>query len=217
MPPRTAVFAITLSAALQAAAQPAGGGSRVEDEASRPMRMILEAAKIKSRARAVEAPPAKPAAVVPRAPSEPAPVAAAPSTPAPTTPPAPGALPQSAVATVEAAAAPRAAMADPAPAPVPRPGPLPAEPPSEPLQPLQLVNLVEPVTPRALLGKLRGEIRVDVAFTVAADGAVSDATVRSSSHPQMNAAVLEAVSQWRYEPIGSPREHAVQVVLRPGS
>lgn len=205
MPPRTAVFAIALSAALQAGAQPAGGGSRVEDEASRPMRMILEAARIKSRAKAAEAPPARPLAVAPRAPA----------------PPAPAVLPQSAVATLEAVATPRAAIPDPAPAPVPQagspPAAAPAAPPSAPLQPLQLLSLVEPVTPRALLGKLRGEIRVDVAFTVAADGAVTDATVRSSSHPQMNAAVLEAVGQWRYQPIGSPREHAVQVVLRPGS
>lgn len=223
MPSRPVVFVLALTAASQSWAQ--AGGSRVEEEANRPMRMILEAAKIKGRAKPAEPPPApvKPVAAAARAASSPAPAPVAATTATTAPQPAPVALPasapegppQSTVVTVDVDAAPRAVVPEVSPASVPR-----AEPeavPIENLPPLKLLNVVEPVTPRALLGKLRGEIRVDVAFTVAADGSVTEPAVRSSSHPQMNAAVLEAVGQWRYQPIASPREHAVQVVLRPGS
>jgi protein TonB len=81
---------------------------------------------------------------------------------------------------------------------------------------LELASVVEPVTPRSMIGKLRGEVQVHVAFTVNADGSVADAAVRKSSHPQMDAAVLEAVRQWRYQPIAAPRTHEVQLVLRQG-
>jgi TonB family protein len=57
---------------------------------------------------------------------------------------------------------------------------------------------------------------VVVGLTVNADGTVSDLAIQSSTHPQMDAAVLEAVQQWRYEPIRVPRAHAVQVVLHAG-
>lgn len=215
MSPRTAALVLALSAAVPAGAQPAAGGTRVEEEANRPMRMILEAAKIKSRAKPAEAPAPKAAAVLPAARVAPEPAAAARTEPPPAPPPV--GMVQSTVVTVEVEAAPPARMPDVVPPAAPDPEPMLAAAPKDASPALTLVSLVEPVTPRHLLGRLRGEIRVDVAFTVTPDGTVSDAAVRSSSHPQMNAAVLEAVSQWRYQPIGSAREHSVQVVLRPDS
>lgn len=220
MPPRIAVLALALAAAFPTAAQT--GGSRVEEEANRPMRMILEAAKIKGRTKPPETPPvpARPIVAAPRAASAPAaaptplagPVATSPA-PASSPASAPEGPPQSTVVTVEADAVPRPeAPATPPSAPNAEPEAVPAD----NLPPLRLINVVEPVTPRTLQGKLRGEVRVDVAFTVAADGSVTEPSVRASSHPQMNAAVLEAVGQWRYEPIARAREHAVQVVLRAG-
>jgi protein TonB len=120
---------------------------------------------------------------------------------------APDATVESTVATVEVGG--EAERADAPPPAVPDPAP--AAPPA----PLQLADVVEPVTPRSLLGKLRGEIQLVVSFTVRADGTVAEPVVRSSSHPQMDEAVLEAVRQWRYQPIAAPRKHEVQLVLHP--
>ncbi len=221
MPHRIALIVLASLATLSAGradAQAGGAGSRAEEEASRPLRLIIEAAKIKPKARPVEA-ASRPAAVPARS--------APPQTDPPTAPPAPivvvpsdpAAPPQSTVATVDVQATPREPAPQPVPLPVPA-APAEAEAQAEPaaaLPPLKLRSLVEPVTPRHLAGRLRGEVRVEVALNVAADGSVSEASVTASSHPQMNAAVLEAVRQWRYEPAARSREHAVQVVMRPDS
>jgi TonB family protein len=213
MPTRTLLlFALTLVTPLAWAQEPA---RRVEREASNPMRMIIEAAKIRPKAKVAEV--AKPA---PRVTSEPvaAPAASEPPPEAPpeqpatvaAEPPPPAGPPESTVATVEAVAAPRSGGVPettlPAAEPEPEPAPV--------LLPLKLANVVEPVTPRRLIGVLRGEVQVQVAFTVNADGSVAGAAVRRSSHPQLDASVLEAVRQWRYEPIAAPRPHEVQLVLR---
>jgi TonB family protein len=218
-------------------AQDDDAARRAERAASNPMRMIIEAAKIKPKARAPEAArPAEPArpAESPRAAPRPVaeaapaadpgsaqppvptatavpvstPVAAAapeaPAAPVVDVAPAPSGPPESAVATVEVSATPRSdsllATLPPA-----------AEP--EPVA-LKLASVVEPEMPRRLIGKVRGEVQVHVAFTVQADGRVADAAVRRSSHPTMDAAILEAVRQWRYEPIAAARPHEVQLVLR---
>lgn len=204
---------------------------RAERAASNPMRMIIEAAKIKPKAKAPEAarpaetarpaeaprPAARPVAEAVAAPGssqptaapavpEPTPVvAAAPETTAPAVAPAPAGPPESAVATVEVSATPRSdslVVAMPAASPEPE------------LAALKLASVVEPEMPRRLIGKVRGEVQVHVAFTVQADGRVADAAVRRSSHPPMDAAILEAVRQWRYEPIAAARPHEVQLVLR---
>lgn len=228
---------LTLAAPLASAQDDAA--RRVEREASNPMRMIIEAAKIKPKAKAPEAarpaeaprPAARPAAEASAAAAEPRPTAAvapaAPATPVaasatpvaapqmapaatsespvPTTVPPPAGPPESAVATVEATATPRSdSLAEAAQAA--------AEP--EPAA-LKLASVVEPEVPRRLIGKVRGEVQVHVAFTVQADGRVADAAVRRSSHPTLDAAVLDAVRQWRYEPIAAARPHEVQLVLRP--
>ena len=211
----------------RADAQAGGTGSRAEEEASRPMRLIIEAARIKPKARPAEtaAPARAPAGPVRAAANAANPAnaanAASPATPATAAAPAavlaaepspasPAPAPQSTPALIEASAAPRS----PEPAPI---ADLVAQPEAAALPPLKLRTLVEPVTPRHLAGRLRGEVRVEVQLNVAADGSVSEATVMASSHPQMNAAVLDAVRQWRYEPAGRSREHAVQVVMRPDS
>ncbi len=214
MPHRFAVLALASLAVGSAAGQPAAAGSRAEEEASRPLRLIIEAARIKPKARPVES-ATRPAPVPARAAPPQADPPASPPAPIVVVPSDPAAPPESTVATVEVQAVPR----EPEPQPVP---PALAEPevPPEPaaaLPPLKLRSLVEPVTPRHLAGRLRGEVRVEVALSVAADGSVSEATVTASSHSQMNAAVLDAVRQWRYEPAGRAREHAVQVVMRPDS
>lgn len=186
---------------------------RVEREANNPMRMIIEAAKIRPKARAPEA--ARPATRLAGEPGAATVAASAPAAaeppdvqPVAAEPPPPAGPPESTVATVEVSAAPRSGGAPEATLPAAETEPAPAA------VPLKLANVVEPVTPRRLLGTLRGDVQVQVAFTVNADGSVADAAVRRSSHPAMDAAVLEAVRQWRYEPIAAARPHEVQLVLR---
>lgn len=233
MPTRTLLlFALTLVMPSAWAQDPA---RRVEREANNPMRMIIEAAKIRPKAKAAEvakpvtrtaaepapvavearvpsvvnAPAAAEAPVVTVAETPAAPVAEAPVAPMPpvaeaeSAPLPPASPPESTVATVEVAATPRSTAAEIA-APVAEPEPV----------ALKLASVVEPVMPRQWLGKLRGELQVHVAFTVNADGTVAGVAVRRSSHPQVDASVLDAVRQWRYEPIAAPRPHEVQLVLR---
>lgn len=210
MPKRSILLLALILVTPYAAAQDPGG--RVQREASNPLRMIIEASKIRPRQKAAEAarlpekPPAeaasaaKPAVDAAEQPSvlrndAPAPAAAA-SVPA-----------ESTVATVEVeTAVTERTEASATPMVIAAAAPAPAA--------LELASVVEPVTPRSMIGKLRGEVQVHVAFTVNADGSVADAAVRKSSHPQMDAAVLEAVRQWRYQPIAAPRAHEVQLVLR---
>ncbi|HET7795736.1 MAG TPA: energy transducer TonB [Rhizobacter sp.] len=176
------------------------------------MRMIIEASKLKVRIKpdaapeAVAAPaekrtvPALPAAV-----AAPKPVVA--RTSAPVT--APAAAPQ-------VAEEPRAEVATASPAaPVAeKVVEAPAAAQALPLLPLKLTQLVEPSLPGSVLRRMRDDIEVVVGFTVNADGTVSDVAVRSSPLKSVDSAVVEAVAQWRYEPIREPRTHAVQLVLR---
>lgn len=229
---RFALVSVLLLPALPLQAQDAT--ERAQRAADNPFRMILEAAKIKTRKpgekapertaeKAAEKAPEKPVEKVvaapraaasapvarsaPRVESEPAAVAVAPAAPA-AVPEVPLVVvetptreqPESAVATVEVAAA----------------APLPASPEPEPAapEPLRLLDVVEPVVPRALIGQLRGDVRAHVAFTVAQDGAVREARMQSITHPLMSSSVLSAVRQWRYQPIPEPRAHEVEIVLR---
>lgn len=181
--------------------------TRVEREANNPLRMIIEASKIKPKVKPAETarPPERAAPAVP-----PRPVASASAPAVLTRREVPGDKVESAVATVEVDTESATSVVAPTIAPA-------EPPPAAALAPLQLADVVEPVTPRTLIGKLRGEIQVVVGFMVRADGSVVEPVIRSTSHPQMDAAVLEAVRQWRYQPIAAPRAHEVQLVLRPGA
>jgi protein TonB len=179
--------------------------TRVEREANNPLRMIIEASKIKPKAKPAETarPPERAAPAVP-----PRPLASASAPAESTRVEVPSDKVESAVATVEVDGQSARSVALPA---VPVAEPVPAA----PLAPLQIADVVEPRLPPSLIGKLRGEILVVVGFTVRADGTVAEPVIRSTSHPQTDEAVLEAVRQWRYQPIAAPRAHEVQLVLRP--
>lgn len=207
MPKRSILLLALILVTPYAAAQDPGG--RVQREASNPLRMIIEASKIRPRQKAAEA------ARLPEKPPAEAASAAKPAVDAAEQPsvlrndaPAAASVPaESTVATVEVeTAVTERTEASATPMVIAAAAPAPAA--------LELASVVEPVTPRSMIGKLRGEVQVHVAFTVNADGSVADAAVRKSSHPQMDAAVLEAVRQWRYQPIAAPRAHEVQLVLR---
>ena len=212
-----------------AVAQEAAPMARAERDASNPLRMIIEASKIKTaRSRAVE--PERVQRVVLKAPattaSAPAPAPVATASTALSSPATTSAAPVALAAADPAPTPPQEAAPTPPPAvpapvseekiPPPEARPEPAPTPAAEPAPLSLARMIEPVTPRPLIGKLRGDVEVVVAFTVNTDGSISGATVKSSSYRQMDASVLDAVQQWRYEPIPAPRAHMVQLVLRHG-
>lgn len=201
-----------------AAAASAPVSDRASRDAHNPMRVILEAGRLKVRAKPDND---APAAVAPR--KDPAPTAAK------AKPAAPAAAPAPATATAKAeAAAPSsapeptpAAAAPPAPAPetrtvlaAPTAAPAPAPAPARPVAMLKNIRLVEPELSASVLRRLRGEVEVVVGFTVNPDGSVSDVSIFSSPNKLLDSAVVDAVRQWRYEPVEQPRLHTVQLVLR---
>lgn len=180
----------------------------------------LNADKGASRQTPAPAPPPAPAP----APRKPAPVAAAPR-PAPTPAPAPALAQAPTPAPVTAAAASEpepertpVVLASAAPTPAPA-APLAvaarvAEPPAPPVveeeAPLKLLSKVDPTIPRQLQNNLRSGF-AQVRFTVAPDGTVSQAEAVKTSHNRLGIAAVDAVKQWRFEPIPKAREAAVEV------
>lgn len=133
-----------------------------------------------------------------------APVASAPAA-APTPSPAPPAPAPVAAATATPAPAPAAPAPAPAPAPVavaaaPAPAPA-AAPPAPPREP-RLVNRVEPIFPRNA-DVNSGTVRARL--TVNGNGVVTNVEIVSASPPRVfDRAVINALSQWRYEGTGAP-------------
>ena len=70
--------------------------------------------------------------------------------------------------------------------------------------PLKLVRKVDPEYPRALLAQQR-QGSVLVQFTVRPDGSVDAAQAMRSPDRKLSAAAINAVKQWRFEPIPTPR------------
>ena len=129
-------------------------------------------------------------------------------------PPAPEPQPErtpvllAAAAPTPAPAAPLAAAAravEPPPAPV-----------AEAEVPLKLLVKVSPSIPRQLQQQSFRKGVAQVQFTVAPDGAVSEAHAVSASHSRLGAAAVEAIKQWRFAPIPAPRQAAVEVAFASG-
>ncbi len=193
---------------IAATSQPAAprdpeAAARAAREANNPLRVIIEASKLKGRA--TDAPPVRP-------------VAAKPATPAAVAAKA-GAAPTASVAASQPAAGPAGvvpvvARAEPELATLSLPAPVVPAPKLAPPLPLKLAQMVEPSLSPTVLRRMLNDVEVVVGFTVNADGSVSNVAVRSSPLKALEAPVIDAIGQWRYEPIGEPRVHAVQLVLR---
>lgn len=221
-----------------------GPAVRVQRDAVNPLRMIIEAGKLKARSRpAVEAraaaepePPtrrAAPRAAAARSPEAPLDAAVAkPATPA--TPPSPAqddrstqsavpaapatALAEPAAATLVPVVATRAdtdAVIDPRIAALAAAMPAPSRATLPPLARLVLADYVEPVVPERVRSRLSGAPEVVLDLLVRADGSVGEATVRSSTDKALEPLALAAVRQWRYKPIAQDQPHAVQMVFSP--
>ncbi|MEO6279024.1 TonB family protein [Roseateles sp.] len=192
-----------------------------------------------SRQTASPAPPpaAAPAVAPAPAPRKPTPTptptpAAVAAAPRPAPAPAPAALPEPVVARARTAALPEPepkperaapallAIASPPPAPV-APMAVAAravEPPPPPVEeaelPLKLLSRVNPGIPRQLQQQNFRDGFARVKFTVAPDGSVSKAEALASSHSRLGTAAIEAVKQWRFEPIAAPREVAIEFAFK---
>ncbi|WP_428510487.1 TonB family protein [Roseateles sp.] len=88
-----------------------------------------------------------------------------------------------------------------------------AEPPPVVETPLKAIKMVEPEFPRQLQSTLRSGT-VQVRFTVMPDGSVGRAEAIQTTHRRLNTAALDAVNQWRFEPIAKAREATVELVFR---
>ncbi|MFG6488058.1 TonB family protein [Roseateles sp. BYS78W] len=177
------------------------------------------------------APSPAPAPVARKAAPAPAPIAAAPR-PAPAPVAAPATAP--AIAAAPAVAEPIVAAAAPTPEPQPErpvllaaaePTPAPAapmataaravEPPPPPPEeeaevPLKLLSRVNPGIPRQLQQTTFRNGFARVKFTVAPDGTVSKVEVIGASHSRLGTSAVDAVKQWRFAPIPTPREVAIE-------
>ena len=210
---------------------------RVRRHADNPMRIILEASKI-----VVRKPAAVPVALPGAAPPTPAivrPIAAAPAraAPVPTTATAPvltASTPPPLATLSEPAAAPTSAstpsidtatplLSAPVATPVAArplataPAAAPAIAPAVALKadpPLKLLHMVPPDIPQNVLRRIGALDELPVQFTVQADGSVSNVVLLAARLRAVEPYVVDALKQWRYEPINAPRSQRVNLVFK---
>ncbi len=94
------------------------------------------------------------------------------------------------------------------PAAMPAPTPKVAEPEED--APLKLIRKVDPEYPRNWLQQQRNG-SVEVRFTVRPDGSIESAEALRAPDRKVAAAVVNAVKQWRFEPVNRPRQVSVEI------
>ncbi|MEW6704819.1 MAG: TonB family protein [Pseudomonadota bacterium] len=93
------------------------------------------------------------------------------------------------------------------------PSTAPAKPAPEPVDmPLVLVHQVDPDFPPAVVRRLQ-KGSVQVRFEVLPDGSVRDPEVLKTSHARLNTAAVEAVAQWRFQPLLHSQQGIVELVF----
>ncbi|MEY3251724.1 MAG: hypothetical protein RL227_697 [Pseudomonadota bacterium] len=194
--------------------------------AANPMRVILEASRVRRRADAEPAPspaPVVPAAASPVGAASPAPEMASRAVPAPprdTPPPEPAAVISSDLAQARSAAASAPALdlapvaravASPALALVPM-----AELRPEIARPT-LISKVDPDPPPRLLADLGANTVITVDLTIRPDGSVSQVGIVTPPAPNTRALgrhIVSALQQWRFAPLPGERVWRVDLVFR---
>ncbi len=84
---------------------------------------------------------------------------------------------------------------------------------SEVARPLRPINVVEPSIPRELRNETI-KATVLLSFTVQQDGSVTDQKVVSGSNRRLNRTAMEAIAQWRFEPIQTARSTQIEFEFR---
>ena len=189
------ICALLCLGAAVARADDAPPAARVQREAENPMRWIVEAGRLKSRAKPAEAAAsaARVAADKPllrSAASKPA-IPTALAVPLGTAPvePDPAAIALAENETPPAAVAPVR------------------------LETLERIEGEDPALPDAIKRQLQADGEVLLDFTVQPDGSVAELEVLSSSDNRLEPIVLEAVRGWRYKPIALARRQRVQIAF----
>ncbi len=196
--------------------------------AANPMRIILEASRVRRRGDAEPAPgPIVP--VVATAATAPAAVAAPPvaevaprAVPAPvreTPPPAPAA------AVISSELTQTKAPAAPAPDLVATPVARPVAPPAAALPTLAtlspelarptLVSRVDPDPPQRLLADLEPNTVISAELTIRPDGSVSQVNLLSPNTRALGRYIVSALQQWRFAPLPGERQWRVDLLFRP--
>jgi hypothetical protein len=92
------------------------------------------------------------------------------------------------------------------------PAPASALPPPPPAAP-KLITMIEPVLPARALAEAGSIRELPVDLVIRADGTVASATVAAAAPRQLVRAVVQALEQWRFEPLPGQRAHRVQLVF----
>lgn len=198
---------------------------RARRDAANPMRVILEAGRLRRRVEAPAAPaaPAPAATVQPRrdttrslaadAPRAEPVTTALPAAAVPAEPPvAAPAVPAAPVLTLTPPPEVQPAEAEVLPAP-PAPVSLPAFIPAPDLAPPTLLQMVEPVIPPQVISRTGALREVTADLTLQPDGTVSAVALAGSTPRAVQRYLTQALSQWRFAPLAATRVHRVQLVF----
>jgi Meckel syndrome type 1 protein len=77
----------------------------------------------------------------------------------------------------------------------------------------KLVDMVEPVIPQRLLDDIGRSVEVTVDVTIRADGSVAGVAVMQPAPRTLVRYIVAAVERWRFEPLPGERVHRVQLVI----
>lgn len=201
------------------AADAAAAMERAQRLANNPLRMILEASRVRRKGDAEPAP--EPAdAPAPRRAAAPAPANTANAAETPTAPP-----PQPALVTLAADATLAQPLATDAPAlkadAAPQamlslnmsPGPLPSPEMAALLVQPKLVAMTPPDIPQRVIDQVGRVGQVTAELTIRPDGTVADVAVLPPAPRALHRSIIDALLQWRYEPLPGERKHRVELVF----
>lgn len=199
------------------AAEAAAAMERAQRLANNPQRMILEASRVRRKGDAE--PASEPAeAAAPRRAAAAAPANAAPAAEA-------AAAPQPALVTLAADATLAQPLATNAPAlkadAVPQamlpltlaPGPLPSPEMAAMLVQPKLVVMTPPDFPQRVIDQIGRVGQVAAELTIRPDGSVSEVVVLPPAPRALHRSIIDALLQWRYEPLPGERKHRVELVF----
>lgn len=79
--------------------------------------------------------------------------------------------------------------------------------------PPQVLEMVEPNIPPALLAQGPRSVEVEAELSLRADGSVADVTLLPPVPRAWQRYIVAALERWRYEPMSSPRTHRVRLVF----